>query len=137
MDRNSIDQAAAQAGIMADYVNAHGQQQAITPESKRALLAAMNSKAASADAAPLPPVKVFFQRQPIVLPLAGSGEYGWELIREDGGRLQGRAGAGKTFTLPAGELPLGYHQLRLTQQQQSWQCRLIIAPDAVMSRTRC
>ncbi|MEB7587627.1 4-alpha-glucanotransferase [Serratia rubidaea] len=128
MDRNSIDQAAAQAGIMADYVNAHGQQQAITPESKRALLAAMNSKAASADAAPLPPVKVFFQRQPIVLPLAGSGEYGWELIREDGGRLQGRAGAGKTFTLPAGELPLGYHQLRLTQQQQSWQCRLIIAP---------
>ncbi|MBS0976170.1 hypothetical protein JK228_23180, partial [Serratia rubidaea] len=64
MDRNSIDQAAAQAGIMADYVNAHGQQQAITPESKRALLAAMNSKAASADAAPLPPVKVFFQRQP-------------------------------------------------------------------------
>ncbi|MCA4823522.1 MAG: 4-alpha-glucanotransferase [Serratia rubidaea] len=128
MDRNSIDRAAAQAGIMADYVNAHGQQQAITPESKRALLAAMNSKAASAGEAPLPPVKVFFQRQPIVLPLAGSGEYGWELIREDGVRLQGRAGAGKTFTLPAGELPLGYHQLRLTQQQQSWQCRLIIAP---------
>ncbi|MBH2889791.1 hypothetical protein I5L43_22095, partial [Serratia marcescens] len=42
MDRKRIDQAAAQAGIAADFINAHGKRQAIEPETKRKLLAAMN-----------------------------------------------------------------------------------------------
>ena len=42
MDRKRIDQAAAQAGIAADFINAHGKRQAIEPETKRKLLAAMS-----------------------------------------------------------------------------------------------
>ena len=41
MDRKVIDQAAAQAGIAADYINAHGKQQAIAEDTKRRLLDAM------------------------------------------------------------------------------------------------
>ncbi|AKE08417.1 4-alpha-glucanotransferase [Serratia liquefaciens] len=129
MDRKVIDQAAAQAGIAADYINAHGQQQAIAEDTKRRLLDAMGRSASPQEAAvtPLPAVKVFYQGAPVALPLAGSGEYQWTLLREDGGRQQGRASARKTFTLPA-ELPTGYHQLTLTQGEQQWQCRLIVAP---------
>lgn len=129
MDRKVIDQAAAQAGIAADYINAHGQQQAIAEDTKRRLLDAMGRSASPQEPAvtPLPAVKVFYQGAPVALPLAGSGEYQWTLLREDGGRQQGRASARKTFTLPA-ELPTGYHQLTLTQGEQQWQCRLIVAP---------
>ncbi|SQI46185.1 4-alpha-glucanotransferase [Serratia plymuthica] len=129
MDRKRIDQAAAQAGIAADYINAHGKQQAIAQDTKRKLLEAMGRTAAPLEAAvtPLPAVKVFYQGAPVALPLAGSGEYLWTLLREDGGRQQGRAGARKTLTLP-GELPAGYHQLTLTQDERQWQCRLIVAP---------
>ena len=42
MDRKRIDQAAAQARIAADFINAHGKRQAIEPETKRKLLAAMS-----------------------------------------------------------------------------------------------
>lgn len=42
MDRKRIDQAAAQAGIAADFINAHGKRRAIEPETKRKLLAAMS-----------------------------------------------------------------------------------------------
>lgn len=128
MERKRIDQAAARAGIAADYINAHGTRQAIAQETKRKLLDAMSRTVVPVADAPLPVVKVFYQDSPIVLPLAGSGEYHWELIREDGSRLQGRASARKTLTLPAGELPTGYHQLTLSQGDKAWPCRLIVAP---------
>ena len=56
MDRKVIDQAAAQAGIAADYINAHGQQQAIAEDTKRRLLDAMGRSASPQEAAvtPLP-----------------------------------------------------------------------------------
>ncbi|VEI75499.1 4-alpha-glucanotransferase [Serratia quinivorans] len=129
MDRKVIDQAAAQAGIAADYINAHGQQQAIAEDTKRRLLDAMGRSTTPQEAVvlPLPAVKVFYQGAPVALPLAGSGEYLWTLQREDGGQQQGRASARKTFTLPV-ELPPGYHQLTLKQGEQQWQCRLIVAP---------
>ncbi|AHG19998.1 4-alpha-glucanotransferase [Chania multitudinisentens RB-25] len=122
-----IDQAAALAGIAADYINAHGKQQAISPETKRQLLKAMSHTSLGTEALPLPVVKVFYYGSPVALPLGGSGEYHWALQREDGSQQQGRASARKTLTLP-GKLPLGYHQLILTQGEQQWQCRLIVAP---------
>ncbi|MHA7848984.1 4-alpha-glucanotransferase [Serratia sp. D1N4] len=123
----AIDQAASQAGIAADYINAHGKQQAISPETKRKLLDAMSNASLRSEAAPLPLVKVFYHGNPVALPLGGSGEYHWVLQCEDGSQQQGRASARKTLTL-AGKLPLGYHQLQLTQGEQQWQCRLIVAP---------
>nr|EIY8858139.1 hypothetical protein [Serratia marcescens] len=51
MDRKRIDQAAAQAGIAADFINAHGKRQAIEPETKRKLLAAMNRAEAAQEGA--------------------------------------------------------------------------------------
>ena len=122
-----IDQVATQAGIAADYINAHGQRQATAPETKRKLLAAMNPASLQASTAPLPAVKVFYHGNPVALPLGGEGEFHWVLLREDGSQQEGRAGAHKTLTLP-GELPLGYHQLTLTQGEQQWACRLIVAP---------
>ncbi|CAI1969065.1 4-alpha-glucanotransferase [Serratia proteamaculans] len=88
MDRKVIDQAAAQAGIAADYINAHGQQQAIAEDTKRRLLDAMGRGTTPQEVAvtPLPAVKVFYQGTPVALPLAGSGEYLWTLQREDGGQ---------------------------------------------------
>ncbi|WP_337263978.1 MULTISPECIES: 4-alpha-glucanotransferase [unclassified Serratia (in: enterobacteria)] len=123
----AIDQAASQAGIAADYINAHGKQQAISPETKRKLLDAMNSASLRPEEAPLPVVKVFYHGSPVVLPLGGSGEYHWVLQCEDGSQQQGRASARKTLTL-AGKLPQGYHLLQLMQGEQQWQCRLIVAP---------
>lgn len=129
MDRKRIDQAAAQAGIAADFINAHGKRQAIEPQTKRKLLAAMNRTDAAQEGAapPLPAVKVFYQGAPLALTPAGEGEYLWALQREDGECLQGRIGARKTLTLP-GDLPVGYHQLTLSQGEQQWPCRLIVAP---------
>ncbi|TQI95270.1 hypothetical protein FHU11_0639 [Serratia fonticola] len=109
-----IDRVATQAGIAADYINAHGKRQAISPETKRKLLAAMSSTSLRPEATPLPVVKVFYHGSPAALALGGSGEYHWTLLREDGVQQEGRAGACKTLTLP-GKLPLGYHQLTLTQ----------------------
>ncbi|HBC7420391.1 TPA: 4-alpha-glucanotransferase [Serratia marcescens] len=129
MDRKRIDQAAAQAGIAADFINAHGKRQAIEPQTKRKLLAAMNRTDAEQEGAapPLPAVKVFYQGAPLALTPAGEGEYLWALQREDDECLQGRIGARKTLTLP-GDLPVGYHQLTLSQGEQQWPCRLIVAP---------
>lgn len=129
MDRKRIDQAAAQAGIAADFINAHGKRQAIEPETKRKLLAAMNRAEAAQEgaASPLPAVKVFYQGAPLALTPAGEGEYLWALQREDGECLQGRVGARKTLTLP-GDLPAGYHQLTLSQGARQWSCRVIVAP---------
>ncbi len=131
-----IDQVAAQAGIAADYINAHGQRQAISPETKRKLLAAMNPASLQPSTAPLPLVKVFYQGNPVALPLGGDGEFHWVLLREDGSQQEGRASAHKTLTLP-GKLPLGYHQLTLSQGEQQWACRLIVAPSVATSQMRC
>ncbi|MEY4476487.1 MAG: 4-alpha-glucanotransferase, partial [Pseudomonadota bacterium] len=48
MDRKLLDQAATLAGIAANYINAYGRPQAILPETKQQLLAAMG-RACAAD----------------------------------------------------------------------------------------
>ena len=121
-----IDQVATQAGIATDYINAHGKRQAISSVTKRKLLGAMHGALLTQETVPLPVVKVFYSGSPMALSLGGGGEYHWTLQREDGQQQQGKASARKTLTLPS--LPLGYHQLTLSQEKQQWQCRLIVAP---------
>ncbi len=131
MDRKSLDQAATLAGIAASYINAHGKPQAILPETKQQLLAAMGRMTTppvtQTEKAPLPVVKVFTFGSPMPLPMAGSGDYHWQLQTEKGELHQGRISANKTLTLPA-SLPLGYHRLMLEQGLQQWQCSVIVAP---------
>lgn len=99
MDRKSLDQAATLAGIAASYINAHGKPQAILPETKQQLLAAMGRMNAShvtqTEKAPLPVVKVFIFGSPMQLPMAGSGDYHWQLQTEKGELHQGRISAKK------------------------------------------
>ncbi|ARB83011.1 MULTISPECIES: 4-alpha-glucanotransferase [Yersinia] len=131
MDRKSLDQAATLAGIAASYINAHGKPQAILPETKQQLLAAMGRTYVPQDtqteSAPLPVVKVFTFGSPMQLPMAGSGDYHWQLQTEKGELHQGRISAKKTLTLPS-SLPQGYHRLILEQGLQQWQCSIIVAP---------
>lgn len=131
MDRKSLDQAATLAGIAANYINAHGKPQAISAQTKQQLLAAMGRTSVPPDSqtetAPLPPVKVFTFGSAMQLPMAGSGDYHWQLQTEKGDLHQGRISAKKTLTLPA-SLPLGYHRLVLEQGLQQWQCSVIVAP---------
>lgn len=131
MDRKLLDQAANQAGIAASYINAHGKPQAILPETKQELLAAMGRSYTSDDtqveSTPLPVVKVFTVGSPMPLPITGAGDYHWQLQTESGELHQGRISAKKTLTLPA-SLPLGYHRLIVEQGLQQWQCSVIVAP---------
>ncbi|WP_145510064.1 4-alpha-glucanotransferase [Yersinia rochesterensis] len=131
MDRKSLDQAATLAGIAANYINAHGKPQAISAQTKQQLLAAMGRTSVPSDSqtekAPLPPVKVFTFGSAMQLPMAGSGDYHWQLQTEKGDLHQGRISAKKTLTLPA-SLPQGYHRLVLEQGLQQWQCSVIVAP---------
>ncbi|ENA1777019.1 4-alpha-glucanotransferase [Yersinia ruckeri] len=133
MDRKSLDQAAALAGIAASYINAHGKQQAIPAETKQKLLEAMGRDPDTArlpvnEKTPLPVVKVFTYGNPMTLMVAGEGDYHWLLETEEGKPYQGRVGAQKTLTLPA-FLPLGYHCLTLTQGTRQWSCSVIVAPQ--------
>lgn len=122
-----INWLATQVGIATDYINAQGKRQAIALETKRKLLEAITSTALRPETAPLPVIKIFYYGNPVTFPLSGSGHYYWVLHCEGGSQQQGRASAGNTLTLPM-QLPLGYYQLTLTQGEQHWSCRLVIAP---------
>lgn len=99
MDRKSLDQAATLAGIAANYINAHGKSQAISAQTKQQLLAAMGRTSVPPDSqtekAPLPPVKIFTFGSAMQLPMAGSGDYHWQLQTEKGDLHQGRISAKK------------------------------------------
>lgn len=129
MESKQLEQAAIEAGIAAGYINAHGKQQAIAAATKRDLLEAMGWKPGQqADIdAPLPRVKVFVKGSRLALPVGGEGEFQWQLALEGGAVQQGRTSAKMTLALP-GRIPAGYHQLTLTQESQSWTCRIIVAP---------
>ncbi|UUE09666.1 4-alpha-glucanotransferase [Dickeya zeae] len=115
-------------GIADTYKDAYGNEQAIDSDTRKALLQLLD--VAEPAAAPLPSVYVFRQGQQHRLPLHGEGDYIWTLMFEKGGVIEGRSGGQATLVLPD-NLPLGYHQLMLTQGEQQWSCRVIVAP------TRC
>ncbi|MDX5630101.1 MULTISPECIES: 4-alpha-glucanotransferase [unclassified Brenneria] len=112
-------------GIAERYTDAYGEEHVVDASIRNRLLAMMDL--ADSGSAPLPPVSVFLQGQDAVIGLAGNGEFHWTLMYENGGQVQGEVTGGTRLTLPA-KLPLGYHHLTLTQDQQRWNCRIIIAP---------
>ena len=128
MENITLEQAARDAGIAPGFINAHGQQQATAPETKRELLSAMGWRADRRPlATPVPAVKVFVVGQRLALPVEGDGEYLWTLQLENGASQHGRISGRMTLAL-AGKIPPGYHQLTLTRAAESWSCRVIIAP---------
>lgn len=124
-----LEQISAQAGIGSEYMNALGQRQTISAQTKRRLLDAMGygSAAAAAPTPPLPPVAVWRRDEPAALTPGGGGDYRWQLSTEQGGFLQGEVSAGSSLPLPRA-LACGYHRLTLTQGARQWRCRVIIAP---------
>lgn len=137
-ERKLLESLAAQAGIAASYINAHGQQQAISTETKQRLLEAMHPFTPTQVGSPVPPVVVFTQGRPCHLNLQTVGEYTWTLTLESEpadkqartGVHNGKVQRRKNLTLPR-DLPLGYHQLTLRDEQQAWTCQIIVTP------TRC
>ncbi|CAM3811574.1 4-alpha-glucanotransferase [Rahnella bruchi] len=128
MENKALEQAAREAGISSGFINAHGKQQAIAPQTKRELLAAMGWVAESHPVVtPVPSVKVFISGSRLALPVGGEGEYTWTLRLESGATQHGRISSKMTLALP-GKIPAGYHQLTLTQDAQQWDCRVIVAP---------
>ena len=128
MDKR-LNTAALEAGISANYINAHGKAQAIGAETKRRLLDAMNrvQPVKKPVAAPIPGVKVLRSATRLTIALEGKGDYEWLLTTEAGKQHTGSATGGESLKLPA-RLPLGYHTLTLKQKSQQWDCRLIVAP---------
>lgn len=126
MDAKKFEQAAAAAGIAAKYINARGQPEAVSAETREKLLAAMAARP-KAGSAPLPPCKVLLKKRAQQLQVDGKGDYQWQLNTEQGKTYQGVVSAGEKLALPA-NLPEGYHQLQLTQGKKQWPCRIIIAP---------
>ncbi|MCI4003793.1 4-alpha-glucanotransferase [Dickeya dianthicola] len=112
-------------GIADTYKDAYGNEQAIDQETREALLQLLDVEEPTV--APLPSVCVFRQGQQNRLPLHDDGEYGWTLTYEKGGIIEGRSTGQAALALPD-NLPLGYHQLILTQGEQQWVCRVIVAP---------
>lgn len=127
MESKRLDSAAQAAGISLSYINAHGKPQSIGADTKRRLLDAMHKTDAKASVAPVPNVKVFTAGKKMSLAVEGRGEFSWLLTTEEGHQHKGHATGGKTFTLPA-KLPEGYHSLTLTQDEQRFHCRVIVAP---------
>ncbi|PIJ59812.1 4-alpha-glucanotransferase [Erwinia sp. OLMDLW33] len=126
MDAKKFEQAAAAAGISAKYINAFGQPEAVSRETREKLLAAMSEPLKSEDA-PLPPCKVLLKKREQRLDIGGKGRFQWCFTSEKGREFYGEVNGGEQIRLPQ-NLPNGYHQLLLRQGKKQWPCRIIIAP---------
>lgn len=124
MKNGNLDQAARDAGIAVDFINAKGEAETISDETKRALLAVMETPKGTL---PLPPVQVFTVRDKRRLSVEGSGEFLWTLETEGGKTFSGSVQGGEVLILPP-RLAQGYHQLTLRKGRKQWHTRLIIAP---------
>ena len=133
MDK-TFEQAAKDAGIASEYINARGQKEQISIDVRRRLLAAMSPEKRKAKPGPIPGCKVFQQKRILQLEVGGKGAYQWQLKVESGREYQGEVNAGEAITLPANLAP-GYHQLSLTQAKKSWPCRVIVAPKRCFEPT--
>ena len=127
MESKRLDNAALAAGISPNYINAHGKPQSIGADTKRRLLDAMHRDAKTV-ATPVPNVMVWTYGKKMALPVEGKGEFSWILTTEEGKQYQGQVAGGKNLSLPT-RLPEGYHSLTLTQSDERWHCRVIVAPE--------
>ena len=126
MDIGKLEQAAARAGISAEFINARGEVQPVSLATRVALLATMSLPVAT-EPAPLPGYLVLRYQRQQRLAVAGSGDYQWQLTTEQGRQHSGEVTGGQTLALP-GNLAHGYHQFLLSQGQKQWHCQLIITP---------
>lgn len=126
MTSSSLDKAALAAGIALTYFNANGEPEAISDETKRALLAVMENPQ-KASKSPLPSVVVFSGNRQRVLAPQIDGRISWQLQTEKGKTFSGTLEGGAPFTLPS-PLGQGYHQLTLSKGKRTWQTRVIVAP---------
>ncbi|PJZ05309.1 4-alpha-glucanotransferase [Pantoea rodasii] len=126
MTLSKLDQAALNAGIAVDFTNANGEQVRINDDTKRALLAVMNTPEGKTP--PLPAVQVFAARARRQLTPQGKGEFRWQLLTEQGKGFSGTLQGGETLALPP-RLPQGYHAFTLQQGKKQWSTRIIIAPS--------
>ncbi len=116
--------------IAANYINARGELQAIPLSIQQRLFDAMggDTPLLKRKALPLPTVKVVPQSETIELLIQGTGEFEWLLETEDKAlQKKGKLVAGQTLVLQS-NLPLGYHNITLKQQNKQWHCQLIITP---------
>lgn len=125
MKKNQREEAASAVGIAPHFINIKGEEQAISDETRRQLLAVMAHP--QTDSAPLPPVKVFSGTARRELRLNGNGRFHWQLLSEKGKTFSGEVAGDEVLTLPP-RLPQGYHQLTLSQGEQQWRSRIIITP---------
>lgn len=110
--------------IAADYIDAHGRLQSVSPVTRQRLLAAMHP--ARPAVSPLPPVLIVQGEQAeIVLPAPGVTA-DWQLVSEQGESWNGSCIASQPIRLPS--LPYGYHQLSVNAHPQPLHCRIIVAP---------
>ncbi len=86
MTSTSLDKAALAAGIALTYFNANGEPEAISDETKRALLAVMENPQ-KASKSPLPPVVVFSGNRQRMLAPQIDGRISWQLQTEKGKTL--------------------------------------------------
>lgn len=135
-------QALAEAmGILPEWHDVAGNRQVTSPDTQRALLAAMGldagSEAAAAEALSVMRVAAAARRLPeevvcaadqeLRLPLADDGGTAWQLTLEDGSLREGRAGSEIVVAPPA-----GLHRLSLGDES----CLLIAAPAQAPSVER-
>ncbi len=127
MDPKVLDQAAARAGIIPEYIDAWGQRKIISQDTKRQLLNAMAGLIDDhAQSAPVPPVWVLRAGETPSLALTLNGQVEWVLTEESGKQHDGIA-QNRSVTLPE-SLPLGYHRLTLRAGLRHWSCQVIVTP---------
>lgn len=125
-----LERMAALVGISEDYTDAFGKTVETTPETRRALLAALGLDASSESAAqdclarlerlkagPIPAVITLEAEKSSTIELRGSpGRQDWILIEENGAVHEGRLANGSgSLDLPP--LSMGYHRLRLGDKE--------------------
>ncbi|MBE2894485.1 4-alpha-glucanotransferase [Pasteurellaceae bacterium NCTC 11878] len=113
-------------GIIPSFYDGRGVKCKPSPLVVKAILACLET---GENRTLVPPVAVFYADQPKYIRLESHhatllGQ--WELVLEDGQRIQGRVKK-RGLQLPR-ELPLGYHQLHLKCGQKTAQTRIIVAP---------
>lgn len=116
----------APVGVADSYTDAYGKTQLVDVAVKKQLLTMTATN--GCEKAPPPSVQVFRQGKAALIPLSGDGEFGWTLMYENGGQVQGNITGGSELLLPDA-LPLGYHELILMRGEQRWTCRVIVAPQ--------
>ncbi|HET6468650.1 MAG TPA: 4-alpha-glucanotransferase [Geminicoccaceae bacterium] len=140
---DALDRLATFLGIEPGYHEISGAHRAVSPDTKRALIAAMGIDAATSSAASeslrrleaealeraLPPVLVLDAEAADRVPLdRPAGPASCVVCLEEGGERSGRLAKDAATVALGAPLPAGYHQLRLETTGATHETVLIVAP---------